>query len=132
MEKTVLYIRYKISLLIKANLKIQMQYNGIFSNHRLKTWIRCNNAMASFQTTGSMFFMHRNEIGLLTHFAKINKREGLNKVWGGWEKIWELISDPPLVLNTQEYTMFFFGILIFSWVWGYLFFDNFLRTKLKR
>ena len=38
------------------------------------------NAMVSFQTTASMFFMHRNEIGLLTLFAKINKRRGLNKV----------------------------------------------------
>ena len=44
------------------------------------------NAMASFQTTANMFFMHRNESGLLTSFAKINKRGGLNKVWRGGEK----------------------------------------------
>ena len=37
------------------------------------------NAMTSFQTTANMFFMHRNEIGLLTPFAEINKRGGLNK-----------------------------------------------------
>ena len=29
-----------------------------------------------------LFFMHRNEIGFLTPFAKINKRGGLNKVRG--------------------------------------------------
>ena len=27
-----------------------------------------------------VFFMHRNEIGLLTTFARINKRGGLNKI----------------------------------------------------
>ena len=53
------------------------------------------NAMASFQTTANigktpdnclLFFMHRNKIGLLTPFAKINKRGGLNKVRGGGKK----------------------------------------------
>ena len=44
------------------------------------------NAMTSFQTTANMFFMHRNEIGLLTPFAKISKRGGLNKEWGGGKK----------------------------------------------
>ena len=29
-----------------------------------------------------LFFMHRNKIGLLTTFAKINKRGGLDKVRG--------------------------------------------------
>ena len=38
------------------------------------------NSMASFQTTANIFFMHRNEIGLLKSFAKINKRGALNKV----------------------------------------------------
>ena len=44
------------------------------------------NAMTSFQTTANMFFMHRNEIGLLRPFAKINKRGDLNKEWGGGKK----------------------------------------------
>ena len=54
------------------------------------------NAMASFQTTANigktpdkyclLFFMHRNKIGLLTPFLKINKRGGLNKVRGGGKK----------------------------------------------
>ena len=34
-----------------------------------------------------LFFMHRNEIGLLTRFTKINKRESLNNVRGNGEKI---------------------------------------------
>ena len=38
------------------------------------------NAMASFQTTANIFFMYRNEIGLLKTFGKINKRGSLNKV----------------------------------------------------
>ena len=55
------------------------------------------NAMTSFQTTANigktphkyclLFFMHRNKIGLLTPFAKINKRGGLNKVQGGGKEI---------------------------------------------
>ena len=70
-----------------------MQCNGIFSNYRLKHEY---NAMASFQTTANigktpdkyclLFFMHRNKIGLLTPFAKINKRGDLNKVRGGGKK----------------------------------------------
>ena len=32
-------------------------------------------------------FVHRNKIGLLTFFAKINKRGGLNKVRAGGKKI---------------------------------------------
>ena len=53
--------------------------------------------MTSFQTTANigktqdkyclLFFMHRNTIGLLTPFAKINKRGGLNKVRRGGKKI---------------------------------------------
>ena len=76
------------------NLKIQMQYNSIFSNHRLKTWIQCNGI---FQTTTNigktrdkyclLSFMHRSKIGLLIPFAKINKRGGLNKEREGGEKI---------------------------------------------
>ena len=48
--------------------------------------------MASFQTTTNidetrdkyclLSFMHRNKIGLLTPFGKINKRGGLNTVRG--------------------------------------------------
>ena len=48
------------------------------------------NTMASFQTTANigktphkfclLSFMHRNKTRLLTSFAKINKRGGLNKV----------------------------------------------------
>ena len=48
------------------------------------------NAMASFQATANigktrdkyclLFCMHRNKVGLLTPFAKINKRGGLNKL----------------------------------------------------
>ena len=34
-----------------------------------------------------LFFLHRNEIGLLTAFAEINKRGVLNKVGGGGKKI---------------------------------------------
>ena len=79
---------------MKINLKIQMQYNSIFSNHPSKHEY---SAMASFQITANiseirekyclLSFMHRNEIGLLTPFAKINKRVGLNKVQGGGKKI---------------------------------------------
>ena len=47
--------------------------------------------------------MHRNEIGLLTTFARINKRGGLNKIWGGVKKTEKIISDPPLALRTREY-----------------------------
>ena len=47
-----------------------------------------------------VFFMRRNEIGLLTTFARINKRGGLR----GWEKIKKLIRDPPLALRIREYT----------------------------
>ena len=53
--------------------------------------------MASFQTTANtgktrnkyclLSFIHRNKIGLLTPFARINKRGGLNKVGAGGEKI---------------------------------------------
>ena len=48
-----------------------------------------SNAMASFQTTTIgktrdkyflLFFIRRNEIGLLTSFTKIDKRRGLTKV----------------------------------------------------
>ena len=70
-----------------------MQYNSIFPNHPFKHEY---NAMASFQTTANiretrdkyclLSFMHRNEIGLLTPFAKINIRVDLNKVRGGGEK----------------------------------------------
>ena len=52
--------------------------------------------MTSFQTLANLgktqdkycllSFMHRNRIGILTPFAKINKREGLNKVRGGGRK----------------------------------------------
>ena len=68
--------------------------------------------MTSFQTTANvgktqdkyclLSFMHRNRIGILTPFAKINKRECLNKVREGGEKILKLISDPPLKLSTRE------------------------------
>ena len=54
-------------------------------------------AMASFQTTASigktwdkyclLSFMDRNKIGLLTPFAKINKRGGLNELRLGGKKI---------------------------------------------
>ena len=49
--------------------------------------------------------MLRSEIGLLTTFATINKREDLNKIWGwgGGKKIEKIISNPPLVLRTREY-----------------------------
>ena len=93
-KKVAFYIRYKICPILKTNLKIQMQYNSIFSNHRLKTWIQCNGI---FQTTTNigktrdkyclLSFMHRSTIGLLTPFAKINKRGGLNKERGGGEKV---------------------------------------------
>ena len=65
--------------------------------------------MASFQTTANigktpdkyclLFFMHRNKIGLLTPFAKINKRGGLNKVRGGGknQKINKRPPPPPLL-----------------------------------
>ena len=53
--------------------------------------------MTSFQTTANigktqdkyclLSFMHRNRIEPLTRFAKINKRESLNKVRGGGKKI---------------------------------------------
>ena len=53
--------------------------------------------MASFQTTANtgktrnkyclLSFIHRNKTGLLTPFARINKRAGLNKVGEGGEKI---------------------------------------------
>ena len=33
-----------------------------------------------------VFFMHRSEIGLLSTFARINKRGSLNKIWGGEKK----------------------------------------------
>ena len=82
--KTVLYIRYKICSLIKANLKIQMECNGIFSKHRLKT-LQCH--LFKQQPIGKrgdkyrlLLFMHGNEIGLLTPFSKFNKLEDLNKV----------------------------------------------------
>ena len=39
-----------------------------------------------------VFFMYRNEIGLLTPFAKINKRWGLNKVRGGERKNLKIIK----------------------------------------
>ena len=52
--------------------------------------------MASFQTTADigktqnkyclLSFSHRNKIGLLTLFTKINKRGGLNKVREGGKK----------------------------------------------
>ena len=93
-KKVAFYIRYKICPILKTNLKIQMQYNSIFSNHRLKTWIQCNGI---FQTTTNigktrdkyclLSFMHRSKKGLLIPFAKINKRGGLNKERGGGEKI---------------------------------------------
>ena len=50
------------------------------------------NPMVSFQTTANrckyclLFFMHRNEVGLLAPFAKINKRGSFNKVQGGGKK----------------------------------------------
>ena len=58
------------------------------------------NAMTSFQTTANMFFMHRNEIGLLTLFAKINKRGGLKRS-EGVEKNLKINKRSPFVLNTH-------------------------------
>ena len=81
------YIRYKICPL-KCNTTASSRTTA--SKHEY-------NAMASFQTTTNLgktrdkycllFFMHRNKIGLLTPFAKINNRGGLNKVRVGGEKI---------------------------------------------
>ena len=62
--------------------------------------------MTSFKTTANLdktrdkycflFFPHRNKIGLLKHFAKINKRGCLNKVQGGGKKT---IKVPPSCIN---------------------------------
>ena len=71
-----------------------MQYNSIFSNHHLKTWIQCNGIFQTSPNIGKtqdkyclLSFMHRNEIGLLTPVAKINKGGSLNKVQEGGKKI---------------------------------------------
>ena len=40
--KAVFYIRYKVWPFVKTYFKILMQYNGIFSNDRLKTWTHCS------------------------------------------------------------------------------------------
>ena len=63
------------------------------------------NAMAPFQITTNvsnerdkycfLSFIHGNKIGLLTPFAKINKREGLNKVQGGGKNI-KILTRSPL------------------------------------
>ena len=72
------------------------------------------NAMAPFQVTTNvgnkrdkyclLSFKHGNKMGLLTPFAKINKRECLNKVQGGGKK-YKNINAIPLVLSTQEYLL---------------------------
>ena len=79
-----------ICSLIKTNLKIQMQYNSIFLNHRLHA-MSPSQTIANIRKTRDKYcllsFMHRNKIGLLTPFAKTNKRGDLNKVRRGGKKI---------------------------------------------
>ena len=70
------------------------------------------NAMASFQTSINidktrhkyclLSFMHRNKIGLLTLFAKINNKDGgLNNVCRMGKNL-EISKQPPLVLTSRE------------------------------
>ena len=47
--------------------------------------------------------MDGNEFGLLTPFAKINKREGLNKVRRGAKKHPRVNDQDPKIQQTIEY-----------------------------
>ena len=68
--------------------------------------------MASFQTTANtgkardkyclLSFIHRNKIGLLTPFSKINKRGSLNKVPGGRGKNLKIYKRSPSCIKHQR------------------------------
>ena len=48
---------------------------------------RRHNLSSALDKLCLLSFMHRNKIGLLTPFAKINKRGSLHKVRGGGKKV---------------------------------------------
>ena len=99
LENTVFYIRYKICPLIKLTSKYKCNAMVSFEpspqNMNEMQWDLFKQPPKS-KTRDKychVFFMARNEIGLLTSFARINKRGGLNKIRGVGEKNGKLIKD---------------------------------------